>query len=83
MGSPLAVVVAFEILSSVFAVRENTLKSLVTMHGHLNCFMYKVILTLGPYFTFCYVIVWGFLHSNLNFFIRNAKMLLGVFGLDN
>ena len=32
---------------SVFAARpENTLKSLVTVHGHLNCFRYKVILTL-------------------------------------
>ena len=60
MGSPLLVVVAFEVLRSVFAARENTLKSLVTVHGRhgqLNFFRYKVNLTHGPYYAFCYVIV--------------------------
>ena len=35
-GSPLSVVVTFGISRSVFEARENTLKSLVAVHGHLK-----------------------------------------------
>ena len=39
--SLLSVVVSFKILWPVLAVHENTLKSLITVHGQLNWFLTK------------------------------------------